>query len=469
MPSVGLTEQPYEAGVPGIGRITTLPGRFYCSAAILAAAFVLVWMRLTTGTFAGQAEQGPIPVLLVRQDTHVGSWWLMQLLESSGVHAYRRSDGVCRGPARNASASPRGLRALLAAGCGCKSVYANGDASSEKLVLKAEPFCRGQCSSSTAPCKAVAAMADTIPAHYLLKSIEHDASDSAGTRKASPRIVLLQRENIAMRVISSLKADCWARDLQGHATPVDLPNVSHPTSMLVDPELFLEEALNSARRQQQLERLFPRDQVAHTTSYEELQLDSERAVAHLLAGLGLESGPARQADAQKLRHEQLQHLLVNFDELKNATQHWPCLLAQLRSSSPQRWAPCHPRTWPAHQLRHVEDAGRAVMIECQSMTCRGLPKHHRVVPFDRCFGGASGLRPHAARTLGRRLCGRALAHVRKQHPAVAMANVCVRTLDAWSTSNNDDTWLQRAMPLLRSALRGKRGHRTPRVRSKRGG
>lgn len=291
-------------------------------------------------------------------------------------------------------------------------------------------------------------MADTFRAAAVvdaLRSRVYDARRGEHRTAVVPRVVSLRRHNLAKRAVSSLKGDCWARDLQNHATATDVLNVSTPTYLLVDPRLFLLEALNSARHQQRLTRWFPKP--THATSYEELQTDPEGAMQRLFVALGLDVAapslehaqpPQAGVSTHKSAHEDLARLLVNFDEVSNATaRQWPCLLPQLRSVRPQHWEPCHPQTWPSHVPR-VPGAGRAVVVSCARKTCQGTSRGRWLVPWHAPPGAA---RCFAAAHVGEELCARALAHARRQRPGATAANLCVRTAD--SRDNADESWLTR--------------------------
>ena len=426
----------------------------------------------------------PAHILLVRQDTHVGSLWLTKLLEAQHISAFFQFDGgQCR-PGQ--SRQPRSPQALFDEGCRCHGPHA-GEGTSIVVrggkETKEGAFCHGRCggpgAASEAPCKAVLAMADTQRAREIL---------ARSSFRTPPRLVSLHRDNLAKRAVSSLKADCgnWARDLSNHASAADVSNVSSPTYLLIDPRLFLAEALGSARHQQALLRSFPPSRVAHAASYEEWQLDPDAALRRLFAdlGLGLDEqggggdgggrvdggggggGPAAGATStankpllhprttskprtsgrprttrsgkprttSKSGREQLSRLLLNFDAVANATAaRWPCLLPQLHSAAPRRWPPCHPRTWSATEPPPptVPGAGRTVVVSCARETCSGTAPRRWRVPFSQCF---------AAQRVGRRLCARALAHARRQWPGAATASLCVRTMD--SRDNGDSSWLR---------------------------
>ena len=418
----------------------------------------------------------PAHILLVRQDTHVGSLWLTKLLEAQHVSAFFQFDGgQCR-PGQ--SRQPRSPQALFDEGCRCHGPHA-GEGTSVVArgakETKEDAFCHGRCgapgASSEVPCKAVLAMADTQRAREIL---------AKSAFRTPPRLVSLHRDNLAKRAVSSLKADCghWARDLSNHASAADVSNVSSPTYLLIDPRLFLAEALGSARHQQALLRSFPPSRVAHAACYEEWQLDPDAALRRLFADLGLDldeqggggdgggdgggrvdggggnGGPSARAagtgnpllharttskssrprTTSKSGREQLSRLLLNFDAVANATAaRWPCLLPQLHSAAPRRWPPCHPRTWSTTEPPPptVPGAGRTVVVSCARETCSGAAPRRWRVPFSQCF---------AAQRVGRRLCARALAHARRQWPGAETASLCVRTMD--SRDNGDSSWLR---------------------------
>ena len=379
----------------------------------------------------------PLPILLVRQDTHVGSLWITKLLEAQQqVSAFFQFDGgQCSRPRQ--PPRPRGTPQLFEEGCGCQGAHAGDKSSSVKAghLSKEDAFCHGQCTAppAGAPCKAVLAMADTPRAREILQRTRFTAP---------PRLVALHRDNLAKRAVSSLKADCWARDLSNHATAADVSNVSNPTYLLIDPQLFLGEAMSSARHQQALLRWFPPGQVAHVTHYEDWQLNADGALRRLLGdlGLGVEPVPsthaAARANTRKSAREELRRLLVNFDAIANATaMQWPCLLPQLTSAAPRRFEPCAPRSWAAAAPppSPVPGAGRSVWVHCAKKVCRGAAPRRWQVPFEQCFATAR---------VGRRLCEMALAHARAQRPGAAppAANLCVRTVD--SRENADDSWLK---------------------------
>jgi len=213
--------------------------------------------------------------------------------------------------------------------------------------------------------------------------------------------------------------------------------------------------LNSARHQQRLSRLFPREAVAATTTYEDLQANPAAALRRLFVDLGLpyDDSTARGVGAgtvaegssapsvssrgptqlHKSAPEQLQRLLLNYDGIANTTaRQWPCLLPQLRSGRAKRWAPCQPRTWPTRPLSAVPGSGRAVVVNCVKRKCQGLAKRRWSVPFAQCFASAQ---------MGAALCDRALAHAKTVRGAdVRAASLCVRTTDR--RDNADDTWLR---------------------------
>ena len=400
----------------------------------------------------------PAHILLVRQDTHVGSLWLTKLLEAQHISAFFQFDGgQCR---PGLSSQPRSPQALFDEGCRCHGPHA-GDGIEAKET-KEDAFCHGRCGGSRpeAPCKAVLAMADTKRAREIL---------AKSSFRTPPRLVTLHRDNLAKRAVSSIKADCgqWARGLSNHASAADVSNASSPTYLLVEPRLFLVEAHVSARHQQALLRSFPPSRVAHAASYEEWQLAPAAALRRLLADLGLDldeqgggggGGKPRSSSSEphasssissssssssseprttsKSGREQLSRLLLNFDAIANATAaRWPCLLPQLHSAAPRRWPPCHPSTWAASEQPPppVPGAGRTVFVSCTRKTCSGAPRHRWRVPFSQCF---------AAPRVGRGLCARALSHARRQSPGAATANLCVRTTD--SRDNGDSSWLRSA-------------------------
>lgn len=431
----------------------------------------------------------------------MGSLWLTKLLETQNVRAFHQFDGVCNG-AHNASVAPRVPQALFAEGCGCRGSRPLGAAGASEAVEerhKEQEYCSGQCSglatdggpsAEDRPCKAVAAMADVLRAKDVMAS--YRTNRYCGTQRAceapKPRLVVLRRDNLVKRAVSSLKSGCYARDLSNHATLSDVTNVTNPTFLMVDPHLFLVrlpwrltsppvlarahpccsihmrqlEVLNSARHQQRLSRLFPREAVAATTTYEDLQSNPAAALRRLFIELGLpydDSTPAATAGGisagkasrmagsssspssrgrmllHKSAPEQLQQLLLNYDGIANTTaRQWPCLLPQLRSGRARQWAPCQPRTWPTRPLSAVPGSGRAVVVNCVKRQCQGLAKRRWMVPFTHCF---------ASEKMGAALCDRALAHAKRVRGAdVRAASLCVRTTDR--RGNADDTWLRGA-------------------------
>ena len=115
----------------------------------------------------------PLPILLVRQDTHVGSLWITKLLEAQQqVSAFFQFDGgQCSRPRQ--PPRPRGTPQLFEEGCGCQGAHAGDKSSSVKAghLSKEDAFCHGQCTAppAGAPCKAVLAMADTPRAREILQ------------------------------------------------------------------------------------------------------------------------------------------------------------------------------------------------------------------------------------------------------------------------------------------------------------
>ena len=102
----------------------------------------------------------PAHILLVRQDTHVGSLWLTKLLEAQHISAFFQFDGgQCR---PGLSSQPRSPQALFDEGCRCHGPHA-GDGIEAKET-KEDAFCHGRCGGSRpeAPCKAVLAMGDDV-------------------------------------------------------------------------------------------------------------------------------------------------------------------------------------------------------------------------------------------------------------------------------------------------------------------
>ena len=184
----------------------------------------------------------PVPLLLVRQDTHVGSLWLTKLLETQNVRAFHQFDGVCKGGALNTSVAPRVPQALFAEGCGCRGSHPPA-ASSEPVEQrhKEQEYCSGKCVDPS-PCKGVAAMADVLRARDVMASYRtrrYCGAQRAYCEVPKPRVVVLRRDNLVKRAVSSLKSDCYARDLANHATLADVTNVTNPTLLMVDPHLFL--------------------------------------------------------------------------------------------------------------------------------------------------------------------------------------------------------------------------------------
>ena len=190
-----------------------------------AVAVPVLHMSMAANATRARASS-PLPVLVVRQDTHVGSLWLTKLLEAQRLSAFFQFDGDCHGraasvdpgPARRPLA-PRSPRTLFAEGCRCQSAR---DASDDRLRFehahKEAAFCSGRCAYAQAPppaaCPAVVAMADLARARSILRELRPTLL---------PRVVLLRRDNVAKRAVSSLKGDCcksrprWLRALLAQA------------------------------------------------------------------------------------------------------------------------------------------------------------------------------------------------------------------------------------------------------------
>ena len=216
---------------------------------LVAAGLLLVVLLAVEPALARQVTPSPplpappsppVPLLLVRQDTHVGSLWLTKLLETQNVLAFHQFDGVCKGGMHNASVAPRVPQALFAEGCGCRGSHTTPRAAADS-GHKEQAYCNGECVNPS-PCKGVAAMADVLRAKDMMAS--YGTRRYCGARRAfcqapKPRVVVLRRDNLVKRAISSLKSDCYARDLTNHATAADVTNVTNPTFLMVDPHLFL--------------------------------------------------------------------------------------------------------------------------------------------------------------------------------------------------------------------------------------
>ena len=102
-------------------------------------------------------------ILLARQDTHTGSYWISELLSSQRVSSFFQFSGRCAGDAN--SSLPHQLHALARVferGCGCLGVRGQ---------LRERAYCTSRCSTDApAPtrCLGVAAMVSPGTARVTL-------------------------------------------------------------------------------------------------------------------------------------------------------------------------------------------------------------------------------------------------------------------------------------------------------------
>ena len=413
----------------------------------------------------------PTPlVLITRQDTHIGSLWLSQLLARHNVSVFFQPPGVCNATAEGHDLDARvaSLRRLSAEGCGCLHV---------DTISRSPTFCNHGCSAdalkhatparknalfnlwgarhevetikrAARSCRAVAAMGVPLPT----------AAKARRMRLAS--VVAYGRRNSAKRAISQFKELCRTPYLANHASEGSrLASVR--TLALIEPALLLSEIQLSARRREDFQRALSDDQktpprwtVDDVVDYEEVQSAEHQRVRSLLDAVGI-SGfatdgaavSAREAQIVKSSDDDLSRFLLNFDAMNaSAARWWPCIQAQLASRSPADPLPtCGRSTQPQRSPRQRGGAVKAVMVQCQRRQCMhvyGTRLPTKPTNFTECFGEIS---------TGDALCALAesrLVPTKAGSPESPDAvQVCVVT-----SFNTSEAWLQgNALAALSSA------------------
>lgn len=206
-------------------------------------------------------------VVIIRQDTHTGSFWLADLLARHNFSVFFQFAGSC--PVGNHSSQESRADVVLRAlanGCGCMHAHA-----------RVRAFCHTGCTTGTPPleCKGtVVLMSDLSLASEL-------------RRKHRVELITWERDNVAKRAISALKDACKAPSLLNHASARDVRGATQ-TVLYVDPQIYLSAAREGAVARERFVKAAHAvggslTGATHALRYEDMQRRPDAEVAALAA------------------------------------------------------------------------------------------------------------------------------------------------------------------------------------------
>lgn len=159
---------------------------------------------------------------MARQDTHVGSYWISELLGTQNISVFFQFSGVCQGAPRDANGEA--IRRLVAAGCACLHV---------PMAERKRAYCSGRCTRATSDCRAVVLMGQGW-------------QNAAALSQGGTQLLTLERHNVVKHAVSQLKNRCAmgasnaGKALSNHVTAADLRHAI-PTFLYVEPTLLHEQ------------------------------------------------------------------------------------------------------------------------------------------------------------------------------------------------------------------------------------
>jgi hypothetical protein len=411
-------------------------------------------------------------IFVVRQDTHVGSYWFSELLQTHNIAVFFQFEGDCsrwrfnnnwhdqRGKKNSSSTAALAswhdkqdnYQHLFASGCACMR-----SPSVSTPIERMGAYCRGECTGPPDPaCQGVA----IVGAAWSRAAAFAQTQDSL--------TVTLERANIAKLAVSHIKDRCGSvGSLANHASAA----VKAQARMLLwlEPSLFASVAVLAARNRRRFldeisrsesPRVAPartagmvthhepvRPRVAFAAVYEHFRSDPASALRALTSALGLAyTSPPLRTSTVKTGAEDLSRLILNFEALNESIAPSACLHAQLLSRQKNLsdgaltsgGTSCVPPTsvHPAHGVCAIARCalprlpGESVLVECggarEQRRCRSPSSGPRppTATFGECFGDDPAT--------GDRLCALAASHGLPDRSSSMTeplpTNICVRTL-----------------------------------------
>jgi len=372
-------------------------------------------------------SQLPQPTFVVmRQDSHTGSYWISQLLATQSLAIFFETDGKCRSlgerPVEGPTCSSH-LQKLVETGCSCRGVrighpietvrYCGQQLFEGKLTPLREP----ECTDRSANCQGVGivgvgpasgddeilpwACEDEQPplTHKRGASDIGRKQKSCWCKAAFPAIQLLtlERDNLMKRSISFFKELCTDAQRRRGVRPElvaamdnhkgvttersgQLRPSSPPAVFLTfHPTILIERFRASMRQKLDLIEWTAPYSIVYAAHYEDFQLDPVGQTRRLLAALGIRRFDEARLHAlvrtNKSAPEDLRDLLLNFDEIERAVaaQLGDCAWRQLVSVGPERFSPCadKPEAWRrALGGRGLESALTMPIVQLRILHCR---------------------------------------------------------------------------------------------------
>lgn len=420
----------------------------------MATPVTATTMSGTTQAVHVRAAQSKLPhknLLIVREDMHIGSFWMTNLLEKQNISTFFQFNGDCSPFNGKPKLEPvEALQRLLEDGCKCpRNVGA---------ITRMSLYCKGNCRrlQPDPSCQAVA----VVGVHLST------AEPLVAAGKAT--IVTMTRENTIKTSISHIKDRCGKDGgLANHALArnVNSTLMRTPILMWIDPHIFAAQVLQNEGNRRRFDhdtarRLLPVAQHAGSglvttalgtsaeprMSYEAFQLQPSEAMRKLMSELGLAYiVSSEESLTVKTSSEILEHKIINFDSLNRSISLFTpapaqeCLQTQLLSRAPETAngqsaidRACAAMREPNVKVRWRSKLatlpGDTAILDCESRRCY-LPNanHVRPILFDECLGDpVAGHRicDLAAEKLAQHRHPNATSHD-ASNPAI---HVCVRTL-----------------------------------------
>jgi hypothetical protein len=363
-------------------------------------------------------------VVVIRQDTHTGSYWLATELERAlNLSVFFQFAGKC-GNATLGSSRAAIVSRALATGCGCF-----------ETVSRVQTFCSHGCGAAdSVQCRGVAIVLSDF-------NLAKELQQQHGTD-----LVTWERDNVAKRAVSALKDACKTPALLNHAHLRDVRSATR-TLLYVDPNLYTAAVREGAAARERFAKAFPDggsklgNGALIRLHYEDMQSRPVAETSRLMDALSRRQGVAQSRALQdgdaasdlarmsspssswrapfaksvvKTASEDLAHMLLNFDAINASQDRWPCLQRQLLSPRPERFAACRAPFPRAHVSLATS---RSVIVDCSARVCRMPGKNQRLSSststFAACFDEAR---------LGHQLCKLAGERVRALDRTVAGQN-----------------------------------------------